>query len=189
MVKNDLLTYEQIKDDINAIEDTLERNNPDEKFELHRRLDSTYQAYIQRWYYSMMGLSKNHKGFSTYELKKYPQCVEDNLRTMQNKLQAALTGMNLKSSVQPLQTIVNNEITVQVNITFEQAKSQIQAMDIPSEEREDILQRLSDIEHAIHSDSSRESKWEKIKPALAWLADKSFDIGKTILPLLLKIQE
>ena len=31
------------------------------------------------------------------------------------------------------------------------------------------------------------AKWEKVKPVLTWLADKSCDVGIALLPLLLKI--
>ena len=52
-----------------------------------------------------------------------------------------------------------------------------------------VLERIDEIERVINTDTSKKTKWEKIKPVLIWIADKSYDLGKTILPLLLKIQE
>ena len=48
--------------------------------------------------------------------------------------------------------------------------------------------KVSEIESVVKGEGSKKSKWEKIKPILTWLADKSFDIAMTILPLLLQVQ-
>ena len=59
---------------------------------------------------------------------------------------------------------------------------------LTDEDTEEILKRLEELEKVVNSGESKKSKWEKAKPVLKWLADKSFDIGKVILPLFLKIQ-
>ena len=55
-------------------------------------------------------------------------------------------------------------------------------------ETEEILQKIDELQTIIHSGDSKKSKWAKIKPFLTWLADKSVDVGITLLPLILKIQ-
>ena len=50
------------------------------------------------------------------------------------------------------------------------------------------LEKVSEIESVVKGEGSKKSKWEKIKPILTWLADKSFDVAMTILPLLLQVQ-
>lgn len=50
-----------------------------------------------------------------------------------------------------------------------------------------MLDKISEIEEVVKSKDSKKSKWEKVKPVLTWLADKSCDVGIALLPLLLKI--
>lgn len=54
-------------------------------------------------------------------------------------------------------------------------------------ETKEILDKINEIETIINSNEKKKTKWEKAKPVLTWLADKSFDVGVAILPLLLKI--
>jgi ribosome-binding factor A len=59
---------------------------------------------------------------------------------------------------------------------------------LTDEQTKEALEKVSEIESVIKGEGSKKSKWEKIKPVLAWLADKSFDLAMTILPLLLQVQ-
>ena len=58
---------------------------------------------------------------------------------------------------------------------------------LTNEETEEVLAKISEIEEVVKSNDKKKTKWEKIKPVLVWLADKSLDIGTALLPLLLKI--
>ena len=49
-------------------------------------------------------------------------------------------------------------------------------------------EKVAEIESVVRGAGSKKSKWEKIKPILTWLADKSFDVAMTILPLLLQVK-
>ena len=55
-------------------------------------------------------------------------------------------------------------------------------------QNKNFLEKIDEIESIIKEDDSKKTKWEKFKPILTWLADKSFDVAMTILPLLLKMQ-
>ena len=80
-----------------------------------------------------------------------------------------------------------NEISIE--ISFEQARQQVENMtSLTDEQTKEILDKITDIENTVNGSGTKKSKWEKIKPILVWLADKSFDVGMTLLPLLLKIQ-
>jgi hypothetical protein len=82
---------------------------------------------------------------------------------------------------------VNNNVTV--NITFEQVRAKIEDMtSLTDEQTKEALDKVSEIESVVKGDGNKKSKWEKIKPILVWLADKSFDVAMTILPLLLQVQ-
>ena len=52
---------------------------------------------------------------------------------------------------------------------------------------QEVLDKISEIEEVVKSKDSKKSKWEKVKPVLTWLADKSCDVGIALLPLLLKL--
>ena len=52
----------------------------------------------------------------------------------------------------------------------------------------EIKAKLDELEKIVNSKDKKKTKWEKAKNILVWLADKSCDVGMTILPLLWKIQ-
>ena len=60
---------------------------------------------------------------------------------------------------------------------------------LTDEETQEIKAKLDELEKIVNSKDKKKTKWEKAKSILVWLADKSFDVGITLLPLLLKIQE
>lgn len=90
-------------------------------------------------------------------------------------------------SVPDVNVTVNNNVTV--TITFEQVRAKIEDMtSLTDEQTKEALEKVSEIESVVKGEGSKKSKWEKIKPILTWLADKSFDVAMTILPLLLQVQ-
>lgn len=87
-------------------------------------------------------------------------------------------------------TQVNVTTNVNVNITFEQVRSKIEdKTSLTDEQTKEALEKVSEIESVVKGEGSKKSKWERIKPILTWLADKSFDVAMTILPLLLQVQK
>ena len=119
----------------------------------------------------------------------------ENLNQMKPKLEAYALGWNSSkksatsrpATAQNVNVTVNNEINI--NITFEQVKQQIEDMtSLTDEETQEIQERLDELEKIINSQDKKKTKWEKSKGILVWLADKSFDVGMALLPLLLKIQ-
>ena len=85
---------------------------------------------------------------------------------------------------------VSNNNEINISITFEEVRKQIDDMTSLTEaQTKEALDKVSEIEAVVKGDGSKKSKWEKIKPILTWLADKSFDVAMTILPLLLQVQK
>lgn len=188
--KNQRKAEKAIRGDINRIESVLENLNPDEMTKLHRDLDGKYQSCIADWGVSMYGYI-NDLGFAYDSLD--PDSIKHNLLTMKSKLESFLHGWNAKKHCG---NIKNPDINVTVNsmvnieISFKEARMQVEDMlSLTEEQTKEALERISEIERIIKTNTSKKSKWEKIKPILIWLADKSYDLGKVILPLLLKIQE
>lgn len=185
----------EIRSDIRKIDDALQNADPNVLKELHRYLDGKYQSCITGWGDSMYEYVVGH-GFE-YEYLG-PHALRDNLTLMKPKLEAFLYGWNMNRSTgfsgshfdgsHDVNVTVNN--TVNISISFKEARKQVEDMSsLTDEQTREVLERIDEIEQVINTDTSKKSKWEQIKPVLKWLADKSYDLGKTILPLLLKIQE
>ena len=108
---------------------------------------------------------------------------------MKAKLETFQYQMNAIRLPEPASTQVNVTTNLNVNVTFEQVRSQIEDMSsLTNEETAEILQKVSEIEDVVKSNDTKKNKWEKAKPVLKWLADKSCDVGIALLPLMLKIQ-
>lgn len=180
----------EVLKDIQKIE-AVDKTNEKALEELHRYLDGKYQGCIAEWGKSMWCYSKDN-GFDYYLMGV--DSLIDNLNQMKPKLEAYALGWNASKKSSPsrvatpnVNVTVNNEINV--NITFEQAREKVQDMtSLTDEQTQEILDKITELEEIINSKDKKKTKWEKAKSVLVWLADKSFDVGMTVLPLLLKIQ-
>ena len=77
-----------------------------------------------------------------------------------------------------------------VIISFEEAKKKIENMTaLSADETKETIEKIDELKSIIDSKDNKKSKWQKIKPVLVWLANKSVDVGMTLLPLLLKVEE
>lgn len=117
--------------------------------------------------------------------------VLSNLKMMKAKLETYKYQMNAVQLPKPEVSnsqVVNVTNSVNVNITFEQVRKEVEEMtSLTNEQTQEVLDKISEIEEVVKSKDSKKSKWEKVKPVLAWMADKSCDVGIALLPLLLKI--
>lgn len=113
------------------------------------------------------------------------------MKMMKAKLETYKYQMNAVQLPKPEVSnsqVVNVTNSVNVNITFEQVRKEVEEMtSLTNKDTEEILEKISEIEEVVKSKDSKKSKWEKVKPVLTWLADKSCDVGIALLPLLLKI--
>lgn len=179
---------ERIRADIAAIDAALAERDENKLLELHQYLDGKYQSCIAGWGKSVYGYNPNF-GFN-YEFIGRDSLIH-NLRMMKPKLEAFVEGWNVASQPSTTATIpeINVTTNVNVNITFEQVRSKIEDMTSLTEgQTKEALEKVSEIESVVKGEGNKKSKWEKIKPILTWLADKSFDVAMTILPLLLQVQ-
>ena len=180
----------EVRKDIQKIE-TVDKTDEKALEALHRYLDGKYQGCIAEWGKSMWCYSKDN-GFDYYLMGI--ESLIDNLNQMKPKLEAYALGWNASKKSSPsraaatpnVNVTVNNEINI--NITFEQAREKVQDMtSLTDEQTQEILDKITELEEIINSKDKKKTKWEKAKSVLVWLADKSFDVGMTLLPLLLKI--
>ena len=182
----------EIRSDILKIDAIVAAADQAKVLELHRYLDGKYQYCIADWGKSMWGFTAE-VGFA-YDILDVDS-LKENLSMMKPKLEAFMHGWNTtkqfsrytSSTTPDVNVTVNNNVTV--NITFEQVRAKIEDMtSLTDEQTKEALDKVSEIESVVKGDGSKKSKWEKIKPILTWLADKSFDVAMTILPLLLQVQ-
>ncbi len=189
----------EIRADIKKIETVLLSDDEAQLKETHMYIDCKYSAYVPDWDKSVYGYFAGH-GFN-YELLDKDSIIH-NLKAMKAKLDGYSVGLekpssksysssnNLNISLNNNNDINNtNEIHIDISIAFEQARQQVENMtSLTNEQTKEILEKIALIEESINGEGTKKSKWEKLKPILGWLADKSFDVGMTLLPLILKIQ-
>lgn len=177
-----------ISTDIERIKNSNNMSD-EEKLKLHRELDGRYQACIKDWYKGFWCADPDATYLSYNSLIDSSVSVQENLEMMRAKLETFQYQMNTTLQSEAQMPLVNVTTNLNVNISFEQVRSQVEDMtSLTDEQTKEVLDKISEIENAINSTGSKKSKWEKIKPVLKWLADKSFDVGMALLPLLFKLQ-
>lgn len=182
---------DRIREDIATIDKAIESCNPKLILQTHQHIDGKYQACIAGWSQSVYGYVPGY-GIN-YEMIDVDDLIH-NLQIMKPKLEGFIEGWNViatpSATTAPIPEInVNTTTNVNITITFEQVRAKIEDMtSLTDEQTKEALEKVSEIEDVVKGDGSKKSKWEEIKPILAWLADKSFDVAMTILPLLLQVQ-
>ncbi len=170
--------------------------NYDEKVwkDLHIELTSKYSAHISDISSNMCCYFANG---SFYDINSMNEAtLRHNLLVLKNKLIAFKNyGYKNRESVAGNKgiNIQNNQYATQtqtVNISFEAVKKQIEDMTALSDaETKETLHKIDEIKAIVELKEPKKSKWQKIKPILIWLADKSVDVGIALLPLIAKIGE
>ena len=178
-----------VEEDIKHIDEAMNQN-ADERLELFRQLHGKYQSCIIDWANSMWGFNPNDNTIYLDTIGELS--VIENLKLAKAKLTTFKFGMNAVSlpNAPTNQINIQNNNIIKVNITFEEVRSQVEDMtSLTEEETKELLERIDELEEIVNSKDKKKTKWQKVAPILKWLADKSFDIGMKILPLILKIQE
>lgn len=179
-----------IRRDRNKIDEILALHDLEALRSQHMYIDGKYGAYVPDWSKSMYGYVLNF-GFD-YECLDETSLVS-NLKLMQAKLDGfALDFSRPRESIYMPSSNVNvsvkNTNEMNVSLSFDEIREQIKNMtSLTDEQTQETLNRLSEIESVIKGEGNKKTKWEKIKPILVWLADKSFDVGMALLPLILQI--
>lgn len=182
--------YDMVCVDIERLSNTQNLSG-DERLKLHREMDGKYQACIKKWYEGLWCTDKEATIIWYQSLGMSPDCVQENLEMMKAKLETYKYQMNAVQLPKPEVSnsqVVNVTNSVNVNVTFEQVRKEVEEMtSLTNEQTQEVLDKISEIEEVVKSKDSKKSKWEKVKPVLTWMADKSCDVGIALLPLLLKI--
>jgi len=180
---------EMVSTDIKKIEQLDGSQGTSTLLKLHRELDGKYQVCVKDWYKGIWGTDRDAKNIWYTRIEDSKESLLENLQLFKAKLETFKFQMNVNIPSDIPSTQVNVTNNVSLTVTFEQVRSRIEDMtSLTSEETNEILEKISELEEIINSKDKKKTKWEKVKPVLVWLADKSFDVGMALLPLLLNLQ-
>lgn len=179
MISEDFIKI--IDKDIEKCNHEISSGNKTSRGELHKTLASKYGKIIDGFNEELKSLFYDDDG--TY--------VKLNLEIMRDKLVLfKAMGFENKYSLKVSDVTVNstNQFAVNVNISFDEAKEKIETMtSLRESEIEEIILKINELEKIINSSERKTKKWERAKEIIKWAADKSVDVGITLLPLFLKI--
>lgn len=168
-----------------------ENHNYQEKRKFFIELVGKYSAHIAGFGDGLYGYNNSTHSYDL-ELSDF----DDNIIAIKFKLISYKNNnyRNTKNIDNDVGLRISNTLTANqtqtLTISFEEVKQKIKDMTGLSEsETDETLARVNEIQNIVNQNESRKAKWQKVKPILNWLADKSVDVGCALLPLILKIGE
>lgn len=180
--------YDMICSDIKRIEES-DSLLSEEQFKLHRELDGRYQACIKDWYMGLWGANANGTLFNYNTIRSHPSSVQGNLDMMKAKLETFKYQMNAISLPKPPETNITVNNTVNISLSFEEARQKIEDMTaLNREQTDEILSKIDELEKISKENISRKSKWEKVKPIISFALDKGADVAIAILSLVMQMK-
>lgn len=184
-----------VDEDIQKCEEYLSGGRDEQQGrELHLELITKYPPYIPNFGDSLYNYNKDY-GFVMQDYFDLDSAIH-NLIAIKNKLIAFRSygyknppkaGKQSNSNI----SIENNLTATQtqtITVSFEEARQKIENMSgLSDAETRETLDKIDEIRAIVELAEPKKTKWQKVKPILVWLADKSVDVGVALLPLLLKI--
>lgn len=179
---------DMVASDIERI-DKVENMTTAELLKLHRELDGKYQACIKDWRVGFWGSNSNATVIYYEMIQNSSDSLRENLEMMKAKLQTFSFQMNATALSENPATQVNVTTNVNVNISFEEVRKKIEDMTALSQEQTDeAIEKVNELEAISKENISRKSKWEKVKPIIAFAMDKGTDLGIAILTLIVQMK-
>ena len=180
--------YDMICSDISRIEESNQLSS-EERFKLHRELDGRYQACIKDWYKGLWCTNGDATMIFYNMLLKSSQGAQENLEIMKAKLETFKYQMNAISLPNPPETNITVNNTVNISLSFEEARQKIEDMTaLNREQTDEILSKIDELEKISKENISRKSKWEKVKPIISFALDKGADVAIAILSLIMQMK-
>ena len=172
-----------IDEDITKCECEIKSGNKESRGILHNRLISKYGKIIDGFKDDLNSLFYDDDG--TYRIR--------NLETMRQKLLVfkAMGYENIYSQCPAERSLTinnTNNIEANINISFSDARTQVENMSsLREEEIQEIISKINELEKIINSSERKTKKWDNVKEHIKWIADKSIDVALVILPLIMRI--
>lgn len=187
-VKKEKEKLRMVDADIEAIDLAIKSSDHEELLRVHKEIDGKYQECISGWGKSLYAYHPEH-GIIYDNLDK--ESLIDNLTVMRPKLIAYKMGMNAAKvtdnrSATDVNVTVNNNVSVA--ISFTEARQRIEDMPgLTQEETDDIIDKINELESVSKEKISKKRKWEKVKPILSFVLDKSVDVAIMVFNLFLQM--
>ena len=188
--KNEERRKQIVEADIANIEQTIRSGNISQIESVHISIEGKYGAYIPNFGHSMYGYNPQF-GFN-YECIE-GEALKHNLGLMKAKLQGyicdfpALTDSAASQNNISVTVPVTNEINI--DITFEQAKQQIEDMPgLTDADTEKIKSQIDELENIAKEQTPKKKNREKVKPILKFALDKGADVAITIMGLVMQMK-
>ena len=184
--KNEERRKQIVEADIANIEQTIRSGNIRQMESVHISIEGKYGAYIPNFGHSMYGYNPQF-GFN-YECIE-GEALKHNLAKLQGYICdfPALTDSAASQNNISVTVPVTNEINI--DITFEQAKQQIEDMPgLTDADTEKIKSQIDELENIAKEQTPKKKKWEKVKPILKFALDKGADVAITIMGLVMQMK-
>lgn len=127
----------------------------------------------------------------------------DDLRSLAKKIEIYLMHergvspmVSINNTVNPNinntnnQTMNNNQNvnnTFDIKLELDKVRAEVDADEVLGEEdKEEINEKLNEIEEVMNGSSTNNEKWKKLKGVVNWVTTKGFKIGKMIMPIITK---
>ena len=137
--------YDMVCADIERLSNTQNLSD-DERFQLHRKIDGRYQACVKQWYDGLWYNNPQATMVFYGHLVEHPNCVVENLETYKYQMNAVQLPKPEVSNSQ----IVNVTNSVNVNVTFEQVRKEVEEMtSLTNEQTQEVLDKISEIEEVV----------------------------------------
>lgn len=82
------------------------------------------------------------------------------------------------------QTVTN---AFDIKVQLDKVRAEVEADEVLDDDaKEEINEKLNEIEEVMNSSSTNNEKWKKLKSTFSWIATKSYKIGQWIMPIITK---
>ena len=182
---------EMVENDIARIDQAVKQNNSAVCWDLFREIDGRYQSCIINWYNSMWECTRDGSSIVSGNLMGSQWMIVENLKYAKAKLETYRFQMNAVAVPQLPQTNISVTNTNQVNIgiTFEEARQRIDDMTaLDNEQANELKNRINELEAISKEQSSRRTKWEKVKPIIAGVLKFGADAALIVLQAVLQMK-
>ncbi|MEG0692438.1 MAG: hypothetical protein RR444_05085 [Oscillospiraceae bacterium] len=187
VIESDLIKLDElfVNDIIQTCDDEILRC-------IYGELTVRYDPYITEFGCGLFGYDEKQRVY-TNDLNK--DSIIDNLKKIKIKLEI-VKNVGLPKSIKQQQNLMDNTVnvnnsnttSVEINITFNDAKNNIENMSALSPtETDEILAKIDELERIVISNENKSKKWATASAFVNWISTKGVDVAMTILPLLLRI--
>lgn len=179
-----------IDDDIKKIDDAIQSFDLAYIMSVHMDIDGKYQVCIKDW---MKGLKCYHMDHGIIYGNLDIDSMKRNLCVMRPKLIAFKEGWNVNheycSDKTDINVVENNNNNVNVDVSFENARREIENMQgLTQKETEEIQTKIDELKGILDENLSKKKKWERIKPIISFALDKGVDVALVIINLVIQLK-